>query len=160
MSLLYFLQSSTVNTSADTPKVNFTLTPSTGSSTLGRNQLINVILKTGSSSQKISGFDIVIKSSGIVSLWNISTPKNINGSSLNIMQIAKTISPKETRVSYVINQPDSTLPQGVTMTLQYYGASAGQGTIYLDSARSQVVGNITDHIYTWGKLVTGTYSFK
>lgn len=90
---------------------------------------------------------------------DISAPVAVGGSAVQATLIKKVVNVQEIQVDYAFIGPTSSLPQAISMKISYSGALKTTGKISLNSARSQVVGNIAGNAYLWGKLGYGTYSF-
>lgn len=159
-SFFYLLSTFATPSSAADAKVNLSFTPSSASFATGKLQSAALLLQTGSSSQKISGYSLVIQSSGVLKLTDVSAPVAIGGGALQAQQIIKKISDKEIQITYVLMGSSSSLPQALSMNVSFYGASASSGKITINSSKSQVVGTISSNVYLWGKLGSGSYSFQ
>ncbi len=153
--------------------VNVIDTPKTGNFPLNTEQSMTVNISTGNAStQKISGLDLTFKATGVASITavdvTIPRPLPSPGDVVRAASMIRNITATSARVSYVMVDPDLTslnpapdanLPSTVTMVVKYKGTADGAGTIVLDTAASQVVGNISSNTYSYGTVDTGNFTF-
>lgn len=158
-SLYYFLNIGANSTSAATAKVNLSISSSTGTYPIVQTNMATAILRTGSASQKISGYSLVFESTGPIVFSEISAPVAIGGGYIQATQIRKQVTPQRIQINYTFVGPTSSLSQAVSMKIYYCGAFKASGKVSLNRANSTVVGNISNNKYVKGKLGTGSYSF-
>lgn len=161
MCVFYFVNQNATPSSASDAKVNTSFNPSSGTFPYNQIRSTAVLFQTGSSSQKISGLDLVFKSSGVLSFNDITPPIIVIGKNKEIQAslIKKIISSTEAHIVYTYLNATEDLPQAVSVQVSFIGTQTGSGKVTLDTTKSQIVGTIPSHLYIWGKLGSGSYTF-
>ncbi len=158
--LFYLIQKSLQGTFAASPKINLSFNPSSGKYKLNQVETTSVVLQTGSSNQKISGFNVVLNTSGAAMFKSVGDPIAVGAEPLQIRQLSRTVTATEARIAYTFLNASSVLPQTVVIPVSYVGTGDTMGKIVVDSASSQVVGPISGNSYIWGKVGTANFTFS
>jgi len=155
------------NTKAAAASLNITVGPSTGSIIVGQTQLLNFrATPLAITTDRISGADITITTSGGLQIQSVGSIRAIgNTSSNDFVEISRTIiNPTTARIVAVVsgstaNPPaNSTLPTELTFQVTVLSTAAGNGSVAIDVTNSQFVGNISTNSYVINSAQTGSYT--
>lgn len=153
------------------PYVNLLMNPASGTLPLGANSTTVTITTNDTVANKVSALELTFLATGSMQLTDvvpISPPLPTAATSTDTVVSANLIhdiQPGKARVSYIIQTPagapapDANLPSTVTLKVLFTG-TAGSGSLAVDTAVSQVVGNITQNVYQYGTVNSGAYTFS
>ena len=107
----------------------------------------NIVLKPVKQNQRISAFKVVLSGDHDVQFVDIGQPI-ASEQNIAFSKLEQTVTQTKVSVAYVIPAPDVSLPSIVTLPVSYIG----RGKITVNTAESQIAGNIPQNVYTFGKV--------
>ncbi len=156
-----FIQQYLLKTKAATDKVDVTISPSNSTAAPGQEQTLTVVVNSGDTAKKISGFDLVFVSDNNTTFTDVLAPNALNTSvQLSATQLIKDVQPHKVRISYAFLNANADLDSAISVKIKMKGVSAGTGTVDIDTTNSSVVGNIAATTYDFGVCTHGTYTYS
>ena len=142
-------------------QVDVTISPSNSTMAPGQEQTLSVVVNSGDTSKKISGFDLVFTSDNNTTFTDVLPPNAFNTSvQLSATQLIKDVQPHRIRISYAFLNANADLDSAISLQIKMKGNAAGTGTVDIDTANSSVVGNIAATTYGFGVCTHGTYTYS
>lgn len=139
------------------PKVNVTISPSSGSFTVNTEQTVSVVLDPAAG-KKISGFRLAFETEGSLDITGFGPAESFpDGSTASFTKLIET----NKRVAYVIKMKDGkSLPKAVKVPVKIKLTSAANGKLKLivKKGKSQVVGPVSSVEYEFGTVDVGSYT--
>lgn len=140
--------------SAGANSVNVLFSPAAPTVPLTADQTMTVTVNPATATNKISGVDFRISSTGNVQITDVSAPTGL------ATQIAKTVAAQSARIAYVSTMSSDQLPAVTQFTITYHSATAGTGTIAIDSTNSQVVGTVSTTVFDMPAVTPANITFS
>lgn len=143
------------------PKVNFTFTPTGGNFGVGEEKSLDVVIQPEDGTKKISGVDITFVAEGSAVISQAGAPASFPGNDTSLFtEVVKDVTNQKAHLSYVSLKPEAQLPGAVKLQLSFKGTAVGGGKIRIDSAVTQIVGNIAGNSYDLGSAGEGSFNFS
>lgn len=156
-----FIQQYLIKSKAAGDNVDVTISPSNSTAAPGQEQTLTVVVNSGDTAKKISGFDLVFVSDNNTTFTDILAPNAFNTSiQLSATQLIKDVQPHKIRISYAFLNANADLDSAISLQIKMKGVAAGTGTVDIDTANSSVVGNIAATTYGFGVCTHGTYTYS
>ena len=134
--------------SAGQAKINLTFSPATLSLNANENKIISLLIQPADAGNNISGIDLTFVAGGQANIIDISSPETFpEGDKSPFTQVVRTVSPTQSRISYVVARPSDQLPQAAKVNIIIQGAADGVGTLSINQTSAQIVGKITGYAY-------------
>lgn len=158
ISLTYYFVNSAQKSKASADTVSIGFVPQTGSFPIEGGQA-SLLIQSQNTTQKISGFDVVINAKDAAAIDAIEDPV-FPGNTTTVMQVNKTIkevSASHVHIAYVFQNPEAELPILVQIPVKFHGKSASQGK--LEIIDPQVSGTTTGGGFSVGSIQNADYTF-
>jgi hypothetical protein len=156
-----FIQQYLRKTRALADQVDVTISPSNSTMAPGQEQTLSVVVNSGDTSKKISGFDLVFTSDNNTTFTDVLAPNALSTSvELSATQLIKDVQPHRIRISYAFLNANAYLDSAISLQIKMKGNAAGTGTVDIDTTNSSVVGNIAATTYGFGVCTHGTYTYS
>jgi hypothetical protein len=139
--------------------INVTFSPKTfsrGQFIINREQLVNIIISSEKKDQKISGFILKFKNSGVFSISKIGQPVVLGTGDSSLF---KPLILENNKISYVITNSKEKLPSIINIPIYIIALKPGFGTLDLEKEESQIVGDVVGKEFSWGTVDQGKYEF-
>lgn len=103
--------------------------------------------------QKISGVDLTISSTGGLQITGIDNPVPVDTNDPNFFtEISQNVNTQSARIASVAQKPDAQLPQAVKIAVRYKVTQGGGGKIIVNQAKTQFTGNTQAGTFGLGQV--------
>ncbi len=142
------------------PRATMSLSPRESTLAAGEEKRIDLIITPEDGRQKLSGFNITVRTTGSLELVRFEDAVRLEDNSPFGEKVRADITSPTVGVAVYVDTTsgDEGLTNAVRLPVVVKGTGDGTGRLTIDGAASEISGNIGEHIFIMGSIDEGTYT--